>query len=152
MTETGPNDRIVKHPAGTILVVESDPRELSQTISTLQAAGYQVAGATRFEEAKRVLADAMPSLLIVGVRLGAYNGLHLIVRSRVDHPNLTAILTSDSLDPVLKAEAERQHAVYLLRPCADQDLLGLVARSLEASRASLAHSAVPPAGESPRPV
>ena len=119
MTETGPNDRIMKHPAGTILVVESDPGELSQTVSVLRDAGYQVVGASKFDEAKRALADAPPSLLIAGVRLGAYNGLHLIVRSRVDHPNLIAILTNHSLDPVLKAEAERQRALYLLRPWAD---------------------------------
>lgn len=123
----------MRHPAGSIFVVESDPAELSQTVSVLRAAGYQVAGASRFDEAKRVLVDAPPALLIAGVRLGAYNGLHLIVRSRVDHPEMNAILTHHALDPVLKAEAERQRAVYLLRPWTDQDLLAVVERSLAMS-------------------
>jgi hypothetical protein len=39
---------------------------------------------------------------------------------------MNAILTNHELDPVLKAEAERQRAVYLLRPWTDQDLLAIV--------------------------
>ena len=116
--------------AGSIFVVESDPGELSQTVSVLRAAGYEVTGTSKFDEAKRALVDTPPSLLIAGVRLGAFNGLHLIVRSRIEHPEMNAILTHHALDPVLKAEAERQQAVYLLRPWTDQDLLAIVERSL----------------------
>ena len=119
--------------AGSIFVVESDPGELSQTVGVLRAAGYEVTGTSRFDEAKRALVDAPPSLLIAGVRLGAFNGLHLIVRSRIEHPEMNAILTHHALDPVLKAEAERQRAVYLLRPWTDQDLLAIVERSLAIS-------------------
>ena len=114
----------------SILVVESDPAELSQTVTVLRSAGYRVMEASRFDEAKRMLATNPPQLLLTGVRLGAYNGLHIIVRSRVDHPEMVAILTNHSLDPVLKAEAERQRAIYLLRPWRDQDLLRVIARSL----------------------
>ena len=113
-----------------ILVVESDPGELSQTVTVLRSAGYRVMGASHFDEAKHMLATDPPQLLLTGVRLGAYNGLHLIVRSRVDHPEMVTILTNHSLDPVLKMEAERQRAIYLLRPWNDQDLLGVIARSL----------------------
>jgi len=120
---------------GSIVVVEADSGELLQILSTLQTAGYQVRGASEFDEAKRVLADAPPSLLIAGVRLGAYNGLHLIVRSRIEHPEMNAILTNHVLDPVLKAEAERQRAVYLLRPWTNQALLGIVERSLRSDGA-----------------
>ena len=125
----------------SIVVVEADPRELSKTINTLQAAGYQVVGASKFEEAKRLLADAPPSLLITGVRLGAYNGLHLIVRSRIDHPEMNAILTNHAPDPVLRAEAERQKATYLVRPWSHQDLLSAIARSLQESTPQAAPTA-----------
>ena len=129
------NPKFVNGPAwkpsnGSIVVVEADSGELLRLVSTLQTAGYQVRGASQFDEAKRMLADAPPSLLIAGVRLGAYNGLHLILRSRIEHPEMKAILTNHVLDPVLKAEADRQRAVYLLRPWTDQALLGIVERSL----------------------
>jgi len=77
---------------------------------------------------------------VAGVRLGAYNGLHLIVRSHADHPGMAAILTSHSLDPVLKAEADRQNASYILRPCSEQDLLTVVARSLGRNTAYPSHA------------
>lgn len=114
----------------SILVVEPDPAELSETVTVLRSAGYRVMGASRFDEAKHMLATDPPRLLLTGVRLGAYNGLHLIVRSRFEHPDMVAILTNHSPDPVLQAEAEREHAIYLLRPWRDQDLLGVIARSL----------------------
>jgi PleD family two-component response regulator len=130
-----PSDAIWKPPLGSIVVVEADPSELLRLVKTLQTAGYQVRGVSQFDEAKRVLADAPPSLLIAGVRLGAYNGLHLILRGRIAHPEMNAILTNHVLDPVLKAEAERQRAVYLLRPWTDQTLLGIVERSLTSNAA-----------------
>jgi DNA-binding NtrC family response regulator len=132
-----------KFPPDAILVVESDAGELSQTVGVLRGAGYQVVAASEFGAAKRVLASVRPSLLITGVRLGAYNGLHLIVRSRVDHPNLAAILTNQALDPVLKAEAERQQALYLFRPWTDQDLLRTVEHSLQTAISPMGSVAIP---------
>lgn len=145
MTETitRPNRSTANYPVGFILVVESDPGELAQTVDLLSAAGYQVVAASRFEEAKHVLAHAPPSLLIADVKLGAYNGLHLIVRSHVEHPEMGAILTNDLFDPVLKAEAERLGALYLSRPWTDQNLIETVGRLLEASTANPVRSAAP---------
>jgi len=113
-----------------VLVVDSDPSDLSSTVAVLEAAGYRVASAAAFDEAKQLLASESPDLLITGLRLGPYNGLHLILRSRLDHPEMAAIVTTHFSDPVLQAEAERQHAGFLLRPVPDRDLLDAISRSL----------------------
>jgi len=116
----------------SVLVVDSDPLDLSSTVSLLRSAGYLVISAAAFEEAKRVLATASPDLLITGLRLGPYNGLHLVLRSRTDHPGMAAIVISRHPDAVLQAEAERQHADFVLRPMPDGALLDAVSRSLSA--------------------
>jgi DNA-binding NtrC family response regulator len=96
----------------------------------LEAAGYRVLSAGSFDEAKQVLALEGPDLLITGVRLGPYNGLHLVLRSRSDHPDMAAIVTSRHRDAVLEQEARRQNAGFVVRPVADDEFLAEVSRSL----------------------
>jgi DNA-binding NtrC family response regulator len=114
----------------SVLVVDPDPSELSSTALLLEAAGYRVAVASAFDEAKLLLANQSPDLLITGLRLGPYNGLHLVLRSRTDHPGMAAIVTSRFPDPVLEAEAQRQRAAFLLKPVTDSDLLAAINISL----------------------
>ena len=114
----------------SILVVDSDPAELARTATVLESAGYRVIRAGGFSDARRRLDTAPPSLLLTGVQLGAYNGLHLILRSRATRPQMAAILTHHAFDPVLQCEAENNQAAFLLKPCTPAALLDLVAHSL----------------------
>jgi len=114
----------------SVLVVDPDPSDLSSTVLLLQAAGYRVTATPAFDEAKQLLANESPDVLITGLRLGPYNGLHLVLRSRADHPAMAAIVTSGYHDPVLEAEAQRQHAGFLLKPVAESDLLAAIDASL----------------------
>ena len=114
----------------SVLVVDVDPKDLWTTVPLLRAAGYRVSAAAGFDEAKHQLSVDPPDVLITGVRLGSYNGLHLILRARTDHPSMAAIVTSHFADPVLEGEAKRQRAEFLLRPVSDADLLDAVGRSV----------------------
>jgi DNA-binding NtrC family response regulator len=118
-------------PQRSVLVVDSDPADLSDTARLLEGAGYRVATAGAFDEAKLLLASESPDLLITGLRLGPYNGLHLVLRSRTDHPEMVAIVVSRFADPVLEAEAQRHNARYLLRPLADGEFLQAITTSLD---------------------
>ena len=102
--------------AYSILVVDQHPLEVERLVRPLQHAGYQVTGATTFEAARQTLAEHPPHLLIASERLGLFNGLHLIVRGRVDHPEMAAIVTAGSKDPVLEAEAETYGAACVVAP------------------------------------
>lgn len=99
-----------------VLVVDADPEALNATASMLAGAGYLVTVTTSFEAAKQRLMLAPPDLLIADVRLGSYNGLHLVHRARVGHPEMPAIITDIKPDPTLKEEAARAKAAYLLKP------------------------------------
>jgi DNA-binding NtrC family response regulator len=113
-----------------VLVVYADTEDRVNTVALLEAAGYRVASASTFEDAKHLLASETPDLLITDLRLGPYNGLHLVLRSRSDHPDMAALVTSHFPDPVLEAEAQREQARFLLRPIADDDLLNAITTSL----------------------
>jgi CheY-like chemotaxis protein len=112
------------------LVVENDPTQLAATRDVLRGAGYRVASAGTFREAQQLLALEPPELLIADVRLGAFNGLHLLVMSRPDHPEMAAIITCVSPDPVLEADAKQYGAVYLVKPISPVVLLSAVSDAL----------------------
>ena len=114
----------------TILVVDTNPEELAATKEVLRRAGYHVTDATTFQEASQLLAGELPDVLIADVRLGAFNGLYLLLDTRPDHPEMVAIITCAYADPVLEAEARSYDAVYLVKPIAASVLLSTVSNLL----------------------
>ena len=118
----------------TVLVVDANPTDRARTVRLLEAAGYCVTETGSFDEAKHLITRAAPDVLITDLRLGSYNGLHLILRSKVDHPGMAALVTSRFDDPVLQAEAERHHAAFVLRPIGDDEFLLAISDSLAAGR------------------
>ena len=67
-----------------------------------------------FEAAKRQLAVQVPDVLITALRLGPYNGLHLILRARADNPTITTIVVVEEDDPVLRRDAEELGAAFVV--------------------------------------
>jgi two-component system response regulator HydG len=124
---------IRKTSAASILIVEGDRDTLAGWVRLLHAAGYRVTGATSFEEARRAVESA-PDLLITEVRLGAYNGLQLIIRARAHNSHLSAIVLTAFSDVVIKAEAERLGAIYVEKPVDAEQFLAIVADALERRR------------------
>ena len=58
----------------------------------MREAGYGVTATADFQEAKRLLDAHGPDLLIADVRLGPFNGLHLVIRTHFRYPVFRAIL------------------------------------------------------------
>ena len=114
-----------------ILVVATNPEALDP-MSHLWRGGYDVQFANGFDAAVRMLERMGPDLLVSEVRLGSYNALHLVIRSRRTHPKMRSILVDRSHDPVTEIDAIREGAVYLVRPTADQ-LLEYISRLLAES-------------------
>jgi DNA-binding NtrC family response regulator len=114
--------------ADTVLIVHNDAKVLARLAGKLATADVGVA--TTFEEAKAVLAATPIAVLITGARLGDYNGLHLIIRARIDHPLTAGIVISDGLDPTLEGEAAQYGAACVSLPEDEARLLLLVAEKL----------------------
>jgi DNA-binding response OmpR family regulator len=112
--------------AYSILVVDQHPIDVARLAQPLVSAGYHVTGATSFEAAKHQLDVHPPHLLIAAERLGLFNGFHLVLRARLDHPEMAAIVTAGFIDPVLDAEASSYGASRVVAPRSAIELLALV--------------------------
>lgn len=112
--------------AHVVLIAEDDLATLNGLAGYLRNAGFSVIPLPTFGEAHRILPFARPDVMVADVRLGEYNGLQLAVHARTLNPTPAIIVTSGYDDPVLKAEAERLGATFLLKPFEPSRLLDLI--------------------------
>jgi DNA-binding NtrC family response regulator len=112
-----------------VVLVDDDEALLRVLATGLEHAGGQVTAFNRFEDAKRHLANATPDILITDVRLGGSNGLHLVVMSKLRHPEMLAVVMTGYDDMVLKKDAEAAGAHYVVKPLLAADLVQIVAAS-----------------------
>ena len=82
----------------------------------MREAGYGVTATADFQEAKRLLDAHEPDLLIADVRLGPFNGLHLVIRTHFRYPVFRAILLDVTHDRVLERDALRYGSSYVVNP------------------------------------
>ena len=109
-----------------VMVVDDDAPLLDALAQWLAAEGDEVVACGSFEAARRMLIERPYDVLITDVRLGANNGLQLAVIARQAHPRMLLIVFSGFDDPVLRREAEKLDAHYLVKPVSGEILRGLV--------------------------
>ena len=91
-----------------VLIVDDDAATRSGVAELLREAGYDTRAVGTFEEGLKALRTDMPDLLIADVRLGAFNGLQLLVSSPRPIP---AIIITGFADPVLEFGRRRTISV-----------------------------------------
>lgn len=114
----------------TALVVEPSGADSAELVSALAADAYRVTVAHSFRDARRLLESHPPALLITALRLGEYNGLHLVLRAQSMAPRIAAMVISTVDDPVLRVDAERIGATFAARPLDIRELRAAVQRTL----------------------
>jgi DNA-binding NtrC family response regulator len=112
--------------ANQVLVVNSDAAVLQQLSAQLTADGHHVVATTSFEVAKRALRDRSIAMVIAGVRLGAFNGLHLAARCLYDTAVRPVVITHTSSDEWVAHEAEALGATFIADPARNKALLETV--------------------------
>ena len=115
-----------------VLVVDDDEAYLAGMKELLEEAGYDVCVASSFEFGKQELREHAPDLLIVDVRLGAFNGLQLISTGQLHIP---AIVVTGFDDTVLRADANIFGASYIVKPISPATLLALIDQKLAVAAA-----------------
>ena len=109
-----------------VLIVD-DQEEVLRTLGALVASGgFEVVTCSRFDEAKRYIDATPPDILITDVRLGAFNGLQLVLHMRAVQPSGPIIVLSAYDDAVIRQEAERSGAAFLAKPVTRKDLLDAI--------------------------
>jgi DNA-binding response OmpR family regulator len=116
--------------AHTVLVVDVDLEALNTMYASLAGGDYLVTRASSFTDARRKLSVLKPDALVTAVRLGGFNGLHLVIRGRSAFPDIVAIVTHPGVDAALQAEAAAQQAVWMMNPIDSTLLRDLLARML----------------------
>ena len=111
-----------------ILLVDPCAASVADAERALTGAGYRAAAVTTFDQAVRQLALDCPDVLISAIRLAAFNGLHLLIRVRVDHADLPVIVTGHISD--FTSDATRYGARFLQTPLEPTLLVQQVAELL----------------------
>ena len=118
---------MTERSAARILVVDDDLSTRAGLCELLQRAGYLCISAATFEAAKAILRSSPPDLLITDIRLGAFNGLQLVIEQVRKIPSI--VMTAFD-DHTLQAAARDEHALYLLKPVNPAELLKHVRQAL----------------------
>jgi DNA-binding NtrC family response regulator len=113
----------------TALVVEPSVADAVSTALMISELGFQVIVSETFHDASSRL-TARPALLVTELRLGEYNGLHLVLRGKSAQPSLAAIVTSRIFDQALYKEAEQLGATFVLKTVAPQEFRAAVLRTI----------------------
>jgi DNA-binding NtrC family response regulator len=94
--------------------VDPDPAVLDTLYDVAASAGLHVLAEREFEAARQRLARTRPDILVVNVRLGPYNGLHLVYLARLRNPQVDAMVYGGADDLPLAMEAQQAGAVFEL--------------------------------------
>jgi hypothetical protein len=117
-----------------ILIVAAGDRG-SALKRRLETAGHEVTLAGSFQDGATLLTGSSPDLLAAEVQLGAFNGLHLVLRHRMNHPKMRAIAINPFYDSVLAYEAANCGATFVTGSIEDPGLMGLISNLLIESNA-----------------
>src|SRR5262245_23626882 len=82
--------------ATRILIVEDDKAARDGLVRLVAGRGHEVFAAATFEDGRRLLRTHKPDVLITDVRLGAFNGLQLLLS---DQAHMHAIVLTAYSDP-----------------------------------------------------
>ena len=116
-----------------ILVVDTDRDALAAMATALQAAGYEPTLADDFEDATALLKSHTFDVMLTAHRLGAHNGLHLVLRARAERPTVGTVVSTTTPDPVLEVEANSFGALCVVAPWNHPaDLLSTLSRLADA--------------------
>jgi DNA-binding NtrC family response regulator len=115
-----------KPTRGLAVVVDDDASILRLLKDLLSGAGFEVEAYNDFQEAKERLRTGGVAVLVTDVRLGAFNGLQLVVRAKATSPEIVAVVLTGFDDHVLHQDAVGVGAHFLLKPIRVEQLLQLI--------------------------
>jgi len=97
-----------------ILLVEADRTPAAIAEEALAADGHRVAWVDSFKDTIRLASAQRPDLMVAALRLGAYNGLHLLLRLRAADPDLPVVITAEPSD--LTPDVSLFQATFVAKP------------------------------------
>jgi hypothetical protein len=93
------------------LVVDPDPLFVSQLAPIVTSSGYRLIPVTEFAAARSELYVHKPAVLVTNVRLGAFNGIHLVYLAKINKPDTHVMVYGES-DHLLAREIQSAGGFY----------------------------------------
>ena len=116
--------------APVALVVEPNAANRLRTVTALASAGFHVTATEAFEAARQWIATSPPAVLVTALKLGEYNGLHLVLRARATSPRTVVLVLSDDGGADFKREAQHAGATFLVDPVTPSELVAALFRTI----------------------
>ena len=100
-----------------VMIVDDDVDLLRAMVALVGSWGLSALSFDKFEAARaELLAGIEAQALLVDVRIGQFNGLHLLYLARDLHPTMTLVAMTGFDDPVLRTDAEKAGATFFVKP------------------------------------
>ena len=115
-----------------ILVVDDENIVLSSCRLVLEAENFEVLQAESVEEALNILANEIPALLLIDVKMPARDGMYLMKKVKEKWPAIPVIVMSGyPTDSTVKAAADLGAATFIAKPFTPDELLETVRSVLQ---------------------
>ena len=120
----------------TIGIVDAQAPVSATLSAAFSRAGYRTRAAHTFGDAIAMMANTEPEALVVSVELGAFNGLHVLLRCGVDHPSTRVVVMGPASARIEQEAMALGAAAYLPRPLDVEGVVGMVEWVLDAAAAA----------------
>lgn len=123
----------------TIVIVDEQASVVAARATAFARAGYEPRGAQTFRDAVALMDLIDPAVVVVSLELGPYNGLHLLLRSAVEHPSTKVVIVGPPSGAIEDEARTLGASAYVPRPVDPNALVDEVnALFLETLQAPLA--------------
>src|SRR5881296_3539714 len=132
----GPSDGTVRTPpAGRVLIVDDEVRQLEILRTILEREGMEVETATSTEGAVRLMRDAPPAVVLTDLKLPGADGIRLLEEvSRLAPQTCVILMTAHGSIDNAVAAMKKGAFDYLTKPLERETVLLAVRRAMEKAR------------------
>ena len=121
--------------SSTALVADPSETFRASLLAIFEAAGWNVIGRSALDEARKDVAERAPGIVVTSLKLGGFNGIHLVYLAKLANPLAVCVVYGES---DRAEEAQRAGAIYVENSCileALPDILdSMFRRAAEASK------------------
>ena len=114
---------------GTVLIVEPDAEQALTLRDALIGDGRVVQVAQTFQAAAQTMAAGGVGVVVTAVRLGAYNGLHLVIRKNALNPHIRCIVIGLAADR--SRDIDRLGVPFLVKPVGGAAIAAAVSQEID---------------------
>jgi len=112
------------------LVVDPDTSRRLRTVTALASAGFHVTATNAFDTARKQIVSSPPAVLLAALKLGEYNGLHLVLRAKAMSPRTATLVIAESSGLMFQRDVDQAGATFVTEPVSSQDIVAAVLRTI----------------------